>query len=65
MLTIKKKYVVDENEQKVAVQLDIETFRRIEQILEDYALGKLIQENDLQNKLSLPEAKDFYTDSKG
>ncbi len=60
MLTIKKKYIVDENDQKVAVQLDIETFQKIEQVLEDYALGELIKENKPEDRLSLEDAKAFY-----
>ncbi len=64
MLTIKKQYIVDENDRKVAVQLDIETFEKIEQVLEDYALGELIKENKPKEKLSLQEAKEFYKNLK-
>jgi hypothetical protein len=64
MLTIKKKYIIDENDQKVAVQLDIETFQRIEQVLEDYALGELIKENNPKDRLSLEEAKAVYKNMK-
>ncbi len=60
MLPIKKKYIIDENDQKVAVQLDIETFQKIEQVLEDYALGELIKENKPEDRLSLEDAKAFY-----
>lgn len=31
--------------QKIAVQLDIDTFNRIEEALENYGLVKLIEEN--------------------
>jgi len=64
MLTIKKRYIVDEKDRKVAVQLDIETFEKIEQVLEDYALGELIKENNQADKLSLKEAKEFYKNLK-
>ncbi|MBD0254954.1 MAG: hypothetical protein ICV83_04475 [Cytophagales bacterium] len=64
MLEIKKKYIVDENDQKVAVQLDIETFRRIAQILEDYALGELIKENKPEDNVSIEEAKAYYKNLK-
>ena len=60
MNTIKKKYIIDENNRKVAVQLDIATFNQIEQILEDYALGKLIEENTHDDLLDLNEAKEYY-----
>ncbi len=64
MLPIKKKYIIDENDQKVAVQLDIETFQKIEQVLEDYALGELIKENKPEDRLSLEEAKAYYKNLK-
>ncbi|WP_010424112.1 hypothetical protein [Anaerophaga thermohalophila] len=60
MLEIKKTYLTDENRKTVAVQLDIETFEKIEQVLEDYALGKLIEENNTADNLSVNEAKEYY-----
>lgn len=60
MLEIDKKYIVDQNKKAVAVQIDIKTFNRIEQVLEDYALGQLILENSPDEALSLNEAKSFY-----
>lgn len=57
---IKKKYIVDENQNKVAVQIDIADFEKIEQILEDYALGQLMKENDASENLDLQQAKKFY-----
>ena len=60
MLPIKKKYLTDENNKVIAVQLDIDTFRKIEQILEDLALGKLIEENDEKDNLNLEEALRYF-----
>ena len=60
MLEIEKKYIVDRNKITVAVQIDITTFNKIEQLLEDYALGQLIEENLTDELLSLNEAKTFY-----
>jgi len=60
MKSIKKKYIVDENNKTVAVQLDIETFNKIEEALENYALYKLINENDDEDKLSLSDAREYY-----
>jgi len=60
MQTIKKKYILDEDKKKVAVQIDLADFEKIEQILEDYALGKLMEENDPSEDLDLDEAKGFY-----
>lgn len=60
MLPIKKKYIVDERHRKVAVQLDIETFEKIEKVLEDYALGKLLEESGDEERLSVNDAKAYY-----
>ena len=64
MLNINKTYVTDKNKRPIAVQIDIHTFEKIEQLLEDYALGKLIEENDSLENLSLNEAKSFYKNAK-
>ncbi|MBC7476207.1 MAG: hypothetical protein H7263_18130 [Candidatus Sericytochromatia bacterium] len=61
MLEIKKQYIINENNKKVGVQLDIETFKKIEQLLEDYALGQLIKENDTNEVLDLDEAREYYS----
>ena len=60
MEAIRKKYIVDEKENKVAVQLDIDTFNKIEEILENYALYNLILENEDDENLDLKEARQFY-----
>jgi hypothetical protein len=38
MLPIPKTYVLDENQQPIAVQISIEDFRRLEEIIEEYGL---------------------------
>jgi len=60
MLDIKKIYLTDEEKQPVAVQVDIETFEKMEQLLEDYALGQLIEKNDPGKNLSINEAQEYY-----
>ena len=60
MLKIKKKYLTDKNKKPVAVQLDIKTYEKIEQLLEDYALGQLIEQNNPADNLSLQEAKEYF-----
>ena len=60
METIKKQYIVNENHEKVAVQIGIADFEKIERILEDYALGKLMEENDPSENLDLQEARQLY-----
>ena len=60
MLEIKKTYVTDDKKHPIAVQLDIRTFEKIETLLEDYALGQFINENNPEETLSVNEARVFY-----
>lgn len=60
MKNIKRKYIVNENNEKVAVQLDIKTFEKIERALEDYVLGEQISKNNPNDRLTLQEAKAYY-----
>ncbi len=60
MKTIKKKYIVNERNEKIAVQLDIKTFEKIERAMEDYVLGEKMIENSKTDRLSVNEAKEFY-----
>ena len=60
MQTINRQYVVDEQDTKIAVQIPIETFERIEEILENYALVQLMKENEGEEILGVKEAKAFY-----
>ena len=58
---IKKKIIFDDENQEVAVQIDMKTFEKIETILEDYALGQLIRKNETDELLDLLSAEEFYT----
>lgn len=60
MLTVAKKYIVDDKNKKVAVQIPIGTFEKIEEALEDYALGQYILEVKNEKPLTVAEAKKFY-----
>ena len=60
MLKIKKKILTDEKKRPVAVQLDIKTYEKMVALLEDYALGQLIEENDQDEYLSVREAEEYY-----
>ncbi len=60
MLTLAKKYIVNSKNKKVAVQIPIETFEKIEEALEDYALGQYILEVKDEKPLALAEARKFY-----
>ena len=60
METINKQYIVDEHNKKIAVQIPFETFEKIEEVLENYALFNLIKENEGEEILGLREAKAYY-----
>ena len=45
MEEFEKKYILDEQNKKVAVQINIDVFEKIENILEDHGLFKLIHED--------------------
>jgi len=60
METISKQYIVDEQDKKIAVQIPVETFERIEEILENYALFQLMKENEGEEILGVNEAKAYY-----
>jgi len=61
MEAIKKQYIVDENNQRVAVQLDIGTYQKIEELLENYSLVQLMKENEGSETLDLPKDKAHYS----
>ncbi len=60
METINKQYIVDEQNKRIAVQIPVETFQRIEEILENYALVHLMKENEGKELLGVNEAKAYY-----
>ena len=60
MNIINRQYIVDENNKKIAAQIPIETFEKLEEILEDYALVQLMKENEGEETLSINEAKAYY-----
>ena len=60
MLTLAKKYIVNDKNKKIAVQIPIETYNKIEEVLEDYALGQYILEVKDEKPLTIAEAKKFY-----
>ncbi|MBI5788824.1 MAG: hypothetical protein HZA78_08230 [Candidatus Schekmanbacteria bacterium] len=64
MLKIAKKFVTDEANKKVAVQIDIKAFNKIEEILENYGLVKLMQETADSESLDLSQAQNYYRELK-
>jgi len=60
MLRIHKNIVFDETQKPVAVQIPIADFERIEEIIENYGLAKLMDEVKSEKQLSVKEAKEYY-----
>ncbi|MBD2243303.1 hypothetical protein [Nostoc sp. FACHB-888] len=60
MLEVHKNYVIDENQQPIAVQIPIAEFEKIEEILENYGLAKLMEEVEEEKPLSKDEALKYY-----
>jgi len=60
MLEIHKSIVVDENQKPIAVQIPFEQFERMEEVIENYGLAKLMDEVADDEQLSVQEAKQFY-----
>lgn len=56
MLEINKNYILDNNHKPIAVQIPIDEFEKIEEILENYGLVKLIEEVEHDETLSKQEA---------
>jgi PHD/YefM family antitoxin component YafN of YafNO toxin-antitoxin module len=44
MFALRKHYILDENQQPIAVQIALGDFQRLEAILEDYGLAQLMDE---------------------
>jgi len=59
-MKLQPNYIVDSHNHKIAVQIDIETYEKITEALENYALFKLMDENKDDEKLSLNNAKAYY-----
>ncbi len=60
MESINKRYIVDEQNKKIAVQIPIDTFEKIEEILENYALVQLMEKNENEKVFGVREAKTYY-----
>ncbi|GAH85540.1 hypothetical protein ES706_03571 [subsurface metagenome] len=60
MFEIKKEYVVTNDNKKKAVLIDIETFEKLEEILESYGLGKYMEEIEGEEVLSIDNARSYY-----
>ena len=59
-MCINPNYIVDNQNHKIAVQLDINTYNQITETLENFALYKLMEENSDNETLSLKDAREYY-----
>jgi hypothetical protein len=60
MLVLHKSIVLDENQKPIAVQIPIEEFERMEEVIENYGLSRLMDEVADDEQVSVEEAKHFY-----
>lgn len=60
MFKIHKRIVVDENQKPVAVQIPFDEFQRIEEVIENFGLAKLMVEAEDDERLSGDAAKGLY-----
>jgi hypothetical protein len=59
-MCINPNYIVDNQNHKIAVQLDINTYNQITETLENFALYKLMEEDNDNETLSLKDARAYY-----
>jgi len=60
VLEINKKIVLDEDHKPFAVQIPIEEFERLEEVIENYGLTKLMDEVKDEERLSVKDAQQYY-----
>ncbi len=64
-MQIARQYIVNENNKRVAVQIDIKSFEKMEELLEDRLLHQIMAESrDNDVSLSRGEALRFYKNRK-
>ena len=57
---INRQYIVTDDGRKIRVVLDIETFERIEELLENCGLAQYMDEVEKEETLSVNEARQYY-----
>lgn len=60
MIDLKEKYIVNKQLEPIAVQLDIKTFKKIEETLENFALMQYMNDTESDEVFTLKEAKKYY-----
>lgn len=59
MLEIHKNIVLDESQRPIAVQIPIEEFERLEEVIENYGLAKLWMKYPVTNSFQCKRPKAF------
>ena len=60
MNIIQKQYITGEQNRRIAVQVPIQTFEKLVEILENYVLVQLMEENENDETLPIEDAKSYY-----
>lgn len=60
MLQIRKNYIFDEYQKMIAVQIPVDDFNKMEEVIENYGLARLMNEVKDEKSLTVEEAKHFY-----
>ncbi len=60
VMKIKKQYVVNKQNKPIGVILDLATFEKLEELVEDHFLGEILQDAAKEEPISLEEAKHRY-----
>ena len=59
-MVIDRKYIVDENNRRTAVLLDLNTFEEMEEAIENAALFARMRETDSDETYDIDEARSLY-----
>lgn len=59
-LEIKKQFVINDKNQKIAVQIDIDTFKKIEDLLENHILAQIMKESADDRSYNTQDAIAYY-----
>jgi hypothetical protein len=61
MPKIKRRYIVNDRQEPVEVILDLATFERMEQLVEDQLFGAILQETAREQPITIEEARRRHT----
>lgn len=59
-MEIKKQFVIDDKNHKVAVQIDIDTFKKIEDLIENHILAQMIKDSAEDESYDIDDARAYY-----